>query len=171
MRDLSIQDIAELTETRIQIESLALRLAVECGDLQWETGILAAHHRLERTPVTRDDGTVSEDWTIQHRDFHQALLTGCSNRRLESVASSLRDSAELYRRWHWVLTDDHQRDLAAEHRQLKELALARDADRAIEVLTGHIDRAPSLLIAYAREHGVDDLNPKGPPTQQDQPGR
>ena len=162
VRDLSIEDIAELTETRIQVESLALRLAIERGDLQWETGILAAHHRLERTPVIRDDGTVSEDWTLQHRDFHQALLAGCGNRRLESVANSLRDSAELYRRWYWVLTDDHQRDLAREHRQLRELALARDADRALEVLTEHIDRAPTLLIAYAREHGVDDLNPKAP---------
>jgi len=153
VRDLSIEDIAELTETRVQVESLALRLAVE-------TGILAAHHRLERTPVTRDDGTVSEDWSTSHRDFHQALLTGCDNRRLEAVVNSLRDSAELYRRWYWVLTDDHQRDLAREHRQLKELALARDADRAIDVLTEHIDRAPSLLIAYAREHGVADLNPQ-----------
>jgi DNA-binding GntR family transcriptional regulator len=165
VRDLSIQDIAELTESRVQVESLALRLAVQRGDLQWETAILAAHHRLERTPVSRDDGTVSEDWSVRHRDFHQALLAGCRNRRLESVASSLRDSAELYRRWYWVLTGDHQRDLAAEHRQLKDLALARDADRAIEVLTGHIDRAPSLLIAYAREHGLDDLTP---PARQDQ---
>jgi DNA-binding GntR family transcriptional regulator len=48
VRDLSIEDIAELTETRIQVESVALRLAVERGDLQWETGILAAHHRLTR---------------------------------------------------------------------------------------------------------------------------
>jgi DNA-binding GntR family transcriptional regulator len=168
VRDLSIEDIAELTESRVQIESLALRLAIERGDLQWETGILAAHHRLERTPVTRDDGTVSEDWTIQHRDYHQALLTGCNNRRLESVANSLRDSAELYRRWYWVLTDDHQRDLTREHRQLRELALARETDRAIEVLTEHIDRAPFLLIAYAREHGVDDLNPQASPAPQDQ---
>src|ERR1700735_4199839 len=157
VRALSIEDIAELTESRVQIESLALRLAIERGDLQWETGILAAHHRLERTPVTREDGTVNEDWAVQHRDFHQALLTGCSNRRLEAVVNSLRDSAELYRRWYWVLTDDHQRDLAREHRQLREFALARDADRAIEVLAEHIDRAPSLLIAYAREHGVADL--------------
>jgi DNA-binding GntR family transcriptional regulator len=161
VRDLSVEDIAELTETRIQVESIALRLALERGDLQWETEVLAAHHRLERTPVTRDDGTVSEDWSTSHRDFHQALLNGCGNRRLESVANSLRDSAELYRRWYWVLTDDHQRDLAREHRQLKELALARDAGQAVQVLTGHIDRAPALLIAYAREHGVDDLTPPG----------
>src|ERR1700691_4719926 len=165
VRDLSIEDIAELTETRIQVESVALRLAVERGDLQWETGILAAHHRLDRTPVTRDDGTVSEDWATSHRDFHQALLTGCGNRRLESVVNSLRDSSELYRRWYWVLTDDHPRDLAREHRQLRELTLARDADGAIEVLTEHIDRAPTLLIAYAREHGVDDLDPSRPVTE------
>ena len=165
VRDLSVQDIGELTETRVQVESLALRLAVERGDLQWETGILAAHHRLERTPVTRDDGTVSEDWSVQHRDFHQALLAGCGNRRLESVASSLRDSAELYRRWYWVLTDDHQRDIAREHRELRDLALARDADRAIGVLAEHIERAPSLLIAYAREHGLDDLTPPAPQDQ------
>src|SRR6201987_1628175 len=44
VRALSIEDIAELTETRIQVESLALRLAVQRGDLQWETGVLAAHH-------------------------------------------------------------------------------------------------------------------------------
>ena len=31
VRDLSIEDIAELTETRIQVESLALRLAVQRG--------------------------------------------------------------------------------------------------------------------------------------------
>jgi DNA-binding GntR family transcriptional regulator len=161
VRDLSVEDIAELTETRIQVESIALRLALERGDLQWETEVLAAHHRLERTPVTRDDGTVSEDWSTSHRDFHQALLNGCGNRRLESVANSLRDSAELYRRWYWVLTDDHQRDLAREHRQLRELALARDAGQAIAVLTEHIDRAPAVLIAYAREHGVDDLTPPG----------
>src|SRR5271156_1947901 len=165
VRDLSIEDIAELTESRVQIESLALRLAIERGDLQWGAGSLAAHHRLDRTPVIRDDGTVSEDWTLQHRDFHQALLTGCGNRRLESVATALRDSAELYRRWYWVLTDDHQRDLAREHRQLRELTLARDADGAIEVLTEHIDRAPTLLIAYAREHGVDDLDPSPPVNQ------
>src|SRR6476660_4050149 len=37
VRDLSIDDIAELAEARNQIQSLGLPLAVERGDLQWET--------------------------------------------------------------------------------------------------------------------------------------
>jgi DNA-binding GntR family transcriptional regulator len=78
--------------------------------------------------------------------------------RLEGVATALRDSAELYRRWYWVLADDHQRDIAAEHRQLKDLALAREADAAIALLRIHIERAPQQLIAYAGEHGAHELD-------------
>jgi DNA-binding GntR family transcriptional regulator len=91
-------------------------------------------------------------------EFHAALLAGARNPRLEAVAASLRDSSELYRRWYWVLTDDHDRDVAAEHRQLKDFALARDADAAAEVLVQHIERAPAQLIAYARERGLDRLD-------------
>src|SRR5258705_7333471 len=47
VRELSIQDHAQLTETRIQIEALAFRLPVERGDRQWETAVLAPHHRLD----------------------------------------------------------------------------------------------------------------------------
>ncbi|MEV6639393.1 FCD domain-containing protein [Amycolatopsis sp. NPDC051371] len=99
----------------------------------------AAHHILERTPVATDDAVLNEEWAVRHRDFHRALLSGCGNTRLEGIAQSLRDGAELYRRWYWALTDDHHRDIAAEHRQLKELALARDADSAVDVLIEHID--------------------------------
>jgi DNA-binding GntR family transcriptional regulator len=162
VRELSVGDVADLTEARVQIESLALRMAIERGDMQWETGVLSTHHVLEHTPLAAADDAFNEEWTIRHREFHRALLAGCRNARLEAVATELRDSAELYRRWYWVLTDDHQRNLAAEHRQLKDLALARDADAAIALLTEHMQRAPCQLIAYAREHGVDGLH--NPPT-------
>ena len=159
VRDLSVRDITHLTEARVQIESVALRLAIERGDIRWETGILTAHHVLESTPPFNDDMTVNEDWATQHREFHRALLSGCENDHLEAVAQSLRDCAELYRRWYWALADDHDRDIAAEHRRLKELCLGRDPDTAVEILTEHIERAPRELIAYAREQGVHSLCP------------
>jgi DNA-binding GntR family transcriptional regulator len=159
VRDLSVRDIAHLTEARVQIESITLRLAIDRGDIRWETGILTAHHVLERTAVINDGQTLNEEWAVHHREFHGALLAGCDNDHLEAVAQTLRDCAELYRRWYWALTDDHHRDIAAEHRRLKELALGRDADTAVEVLTEHIERAPRELIAYAREQGVETLSP------------
>jgi DNA-binding GntR family transcriptional regulator len=163
VRELSVEDIAHLTETRVEIESMAQRMSIERGDVRWETGVLAAHHILERTPLTKgeDDATVSETWMVHHRDFHRALIAGCGNPRLETIAQSLWDSAQLYRRWYWALSDDHHRDITAEHRRLKEFALARDADSAVEVLTAHIERAPQKLTEYARRHGVDNLHQPG----------
>jgi DNA-binding GntR family transcriptional regulator len=164
VRELSVEDITGLTESREQIESLALRLAIERGDVQWETEIVAAHHLLDRTPVVDADGRFHEPWSVVHHDFHRALIAGCNNARLLGVVLALRDSAELYRRWWWALADDHQRDLSVEHRQLKDLALARDADGAVAALSYHIRTGPERLIAYAAENGLDDLNTP-PPTE------
>jgi DNA-binding GntR family transcriptional regulator len=158
VRDLSIDDIAALTETRVLVESQALRWSITRGDLAWETAVVAAHHRLEKTPLLAEDGTVNEEWTTRHGEFHAALLAGGGNARTEGVAASLRDSSELYRQWYWVLADDQQRDIPAEHRELTHLALARDQEAAVALLVRHIERAPRLLIAYARERGLDQLD-------------
>jgi DNA-binding GntR family transcriptional regulator len=162
VRELSVQDITDLTEARVEIESLTMRMSIERGDMRWETDILTAHHVLEHTPLLDDRERVTDEWTLRHRDFHYALLAGCNNSRLEAVAAALRDSSELYRRWYWILADDHQRDIAAEHRQLKDLALARDTEATIAVLVAHIERAPAQLIAYAEEHGVNELQEPQP---------
>ena len=165
VRKLSVEDIVGLTEARVEIESVALRLAIQRGDVLWETKIVAAHHLLERTPVVDDNGKYREEWGVRHRDFHQALFAGCNNARLQEVVLGLRDSAELYRRWWWALATDRRGDPAGEHRQLMDLILARNADAAIEALADHIKRAPEQLFAYAHEQGLDDLN--GPPWQTD----
>jgi DNA-binding GntR family transcriptional regulator len=158
VRDISVEDIAQLTEARVEVEAVALRLATQRGDVHWETSVLSTHHLLDRTPVAHADGSFNEEWPPRHRDFHGALLAGCGNRRIAEIAEALRDGAELYRRWYWALTDDQHRDLAGEHRRLKDLALARDHDDAVSLLSDHIKRAPLQLIEYAREHGQDALD-------------
>lgn len=157
VRELSVEDIADLTEVRVQIESLALKLAIERGDVEWEMSIVASHHALARIPLSPEGSVLDEEWPIRHREFHSALLMGCRSPRLIAVTSALRDSAELYRRWYWALTDHHTRDLAAEHRRLKELALARDVGAAVDLLAEHIKGAPCALIEYAEKHGMDGL--------------
>ncbi|WP_051342580.1 GntR family transcriptional regulator [Pseudonocardia spinosispora] len=154
VRELSVTDLADLTRVRVQIESLAFRQAVEEGDVAWETSVVATQHTLERTPAVGADGQFNEGWAIAHRAFHRALLAGCGSPRLEVIATSLRDAAELYRRWYWALTDDHARDIPGEHRRLRDLAVARDADAGVALLVEHIERAPRELIAYARQHDL-----------------
>jgi DNA-binding GntR family transcriptional regulator len=72
VRDLSIQDITDLTEARVQIESLTMRMSIERGDMRWETDVLATHHILDRTQLMHPDGRFNEEWTLRHRDYHRA---------------------------------------------------------------------------------------------------
>jgi DNA-binding GntR family transcriptional regulator len=153
---LSIDDLSDLTRTRVQVESLALRQAIARGGLEWEAAVVSCCHTLNRTPVSTADGRFNEDWPAVHRAFHQALVSGCGSPRLEAIVTALRDSSELYRRWYWALTEDQARDLVEEHRLLRDHALNRDADAAVAALEEHIGRAPHKLVAYAREHNLTD---------------
>jgi DNA-binding GntR family transcriptional regulator len=151
VRPLTPQDLTDLTKVRVQIEVLALRDAIERGDVAWETGIVSTHHALARTPMVLPDGRLNDEWSEIHRSFHQALLCGCDSPRLRAIADSLRESADLYRQWSWSLGKDLARNPAREHKRLMQLALARDADATVEVLTAHIERASAVLMRYVTE--------------------
>jgi len=150
--ELSHRDLAELTEARIEVESLVLRLSIRDGDVHFEANAVAAHHLLERTPFFDDDPTHPSDaWTQAHQNFHRALLAGCRNRRLLESAQALRDEAELYRQWSVSLGHEPDRDVAREHRLLLEHTIARDTDTAVAQLREHVSHTARLLIRVASD--------------------
>ncbi len=154
---LSRDDLVELTEARVEVETLVLRQAVAHGDLAWESAVIAAHHTLTRTPqIDGDDpARLSEEWTAAHAAYHSAVLAGCPNGRLRGIAEGLRDSAELYRQWSGPLGHDEARDVAGEHRSILDAVLAREEDTAARALADHIGRTTLVLLdAAAPERSV-----------------
>lgn len=146
--ELSVADLEDLTRARRLVETMALRESIADGDLAWESSVLAAHHRLQRTPMT-DDGHITALWAQAHRDFHHVLLAGGRSTRLTGIADSLRDCSDLYIHWSRELARDDRRDVAAEHQEIADLTLARDADGAAEALAQHIERTTIALVRYA----------------------
>ena len=146
--EVSVTDLADLTEARIEIETLVLRRAIDAGDVAWESQLLAVHHRLERTPQRHPSNAkrFSEEWAAEHAAFHEALLAACPNVRLRSIAGSLRNSAELYRRWSLPIGHDDDRDVTGEHKALLDAALEGNWQRASAVLTEHIKRTTKVLL-------------------------
>ncbi|MEU6110787.1 GntR family transcriptional regulator [Streptomyces albidoflavus] len=154
---ISPEDLTELTEARIEIETLVLRRAVERGDLRWEAEVVAAHHHLAGVTGVRPDGTVDPEWFAVHEHFHRTLLQGCGNTRLLATALTLREAATLYRRWSVPVGQDTGRDVVGEHQRLTDAVLARDADTATALLAAHLTRTTqALLTAIDRDPGALD---------------
>lgn len=145
VRKLSLDDLDDLTMVRGDIEAIALRKAIERGDMAWESALVSAHHTLERTPMMADGKPVrvSDAWERAHANFHRALIAGCASPRLTSIAETLRNSSELYRRWSQPL--DQNRDVAAEHKALLKAALGRNGDQAATLLRAHYERTATIL--------------------------
>jgi DNA-binding GntR family transcriptional regulator len=146
--ELSADDLRELTEARLELEAHTLRHAILDGDIEWESRLIAAHHRLSRTAELDPDDAerLSDHWVSAHAEFHRALLDGCANQRLKDIAGSLRDTAELYRRWSVPLAHGSDRDIAAEHVAILTATLERDADTAVRHLSAHIGHTTDILL-------------------------
>lgn len=149
---LSVDDLDDLTTARCALEGLVLRMSIEHGDIAWESSLVAANHVLERTPIYLDGdrALMSEEWTRCHARFHEALLAACPNQRLRTMALSLRDAAELYRRWSGPVGHDEDRDVPGEHRNLVDAALRGDATEAVRLLEEHLRRTTRALGARDR---------------------
>lgn len=145
VRPLSLTDLDELTDARVEIETLVLRRSIERGDIAWESSVVAAHHELAKTPTARPSGDLSGAWFTAHEQFHRSVLHGCGNDRLYDVAVALRDAASLYRWWSQPVGGDYHRDFELEHRQILDAIVARDTDAASELLSQHIQRTSDAL--------------------------
>ena len=135
---ISADEIRDITRVRIQIESQALTDAIQHGDVEWETRVLAAHHRLSR--ITSFDPLPeagNSQWEATHETFHFALISSCKSPWLLQFAKTLYDQTARYRfiSLHYNNTDN--RNIAVEHRSLMEAALARDAATACKILASH----------------------------------
>ncbi|WP_327145556.1 GntR family transcriptional regulator [Nocardia sp. NBC_01327] len=156
---LNIDDLQDLTRVRVLIEGEALRDAVEHTDVDYESRVVAAHHRLTRTPLLTPEPpiAISEEWAGAHAVFHDALISACSSPRLRELAARLRDQSELYRRWSGPFsTDAEPRDVAREHRELMEAVLEHDGERAVRLLTAHFELTATILIDYATTRPAGD---------------
>ena len=153
VRSISIPHLVDLTWMRVQLESLALRESMAKGDLAWESQLVAAHHTIASTPMLSDAGAPAAEWRMAHDAFHAALVSACGSDLLLKMRQQLFDASELYRSWSAQPMAGSparsERSVEDEHREIFEAVLARDADRAVERLTGHLQRTTQILVDAA----------------------
>nr|AAQ87341.1 Transcriptional regulator [Sinorhizobium fredii NGR234] len=152
---VSLEDMFDLTQARIEVECACLRLSIAQGDLAWESQVVAALYRLNGTPREQrgSDDEMSAAWSEAHANFHVALVAGCRNQTLLGIRQTLFDRAERYRRLSIPVDADH-RDVAAEHDALAQAALQRDPENACRLMETHLSRT-AMLISEAAGRRLD----------------
>lgn len=139
-------ELLDLTRTRVRVEQIALRLAIEHGDVEWESRLLSAFHRLSRTPLPPPPERDAR-WSAVHRRFHEALIDGCGSAWTLRLCRLLYDKSERYRNLAQLSTRDRPRDIGAEHRGLLDAVMARDADAACRLLHEHLTETTEIILA------------------------
>ena len=148
---LSVEELLDLTEARIEIERIALTRAIERGDLEWETGIVGAWHKLSRIDesLATDNLHLSDPWATAHAGYHKALVAACGSARLLQIRFQLYELTERYRRYSKPLANVN-RDVAGEHQEIFDAVMARDATLAGRLIAEHLQRTVSLIVTSPR---------------------
>ncbi|WP_087723927.1 GntR family transcriptional regulator [Pandoraea sp. PE-S2T-3] len=142
---ISLADFIDITETRVQLETEALRQSITLGDDTWEANLTSAFHLLTLAEERLASGAVGgssgaeafAQWEERNRAFHEVLIAACPSRWLHHFLAILYRQSERYRR----LSITHQpvpRDVHEEHQAIFDACLARDAIKASETLAAHI---------------------------------
>lgn len=160
---ISPEELIDVTSVRASIEGLCLRASIERGDIEWETGVVAAYHRLSRLsePSSDDPLRVNENWSIAHGEFHYRLVCACGSPTLLRLREQLYVQAERYRRLSLPLKTS-LRDVDGEHKAIMEATLARNPDEACELMERHLQKTARILL----ESRLFSSSPARPPDEE-----
>ena len=134
---VSPEDLIEIANLRVLLECHALRESIKNGDTEWEGEVVAAYHKLSliERQLQVGDETEKEKWKRYDWEFHQALVKSCNSDNLLSLHSTLYDK---YLRYQMLVLTYRGEEAALEHKTIFDSALARDPDKAAQVLEIHI---------------------------------
>jgi DNA-binding GntR family transcriptional regulator len=130
-------ELLELTQTAYWLGEVGLRESIRRGDQQWEENLLRTCRGIELAsePSLSGADRTPPTWE-QMLAFYDALAAGCHSSILTDQYRSLNERLLRYRNLAAVASGrDHQDRSCAS--PLRDAALARNAERASELLLAH----------------------------------
>lgn len=153
---VSTAEFEDLQRARLTVETGLLLDAIEHGDLDWESGIVAAHYRLGQVarPVGADDTLPNRKaWLEAHDAFHMALLSAARSNWLRGFYAQ---TAEQLQRHHQALLFHTKAGVGAGARRSDEvegyLRIALSVDRHTDLMRIVLDRDRAAAQAALHEH-------------------
>ena len=158
---ISLAELRDLTNVRIEIENLCLRRSMALGGVAWEASVMAAFHIMSNTPQIdpADALLATGDWWSVHAAYHRTLCSACDSPWLMRLRDQLFAQSERYRILGARLGRRDRRDVNREHQDITDAVLARDVDRATGLMASHFELTSKMLLdareSAARESNLD----------------
>lgn len=159
---VTIADLEDVTELRVDIEKKALAQSIERGNDAWEGEIVSALHMLVKleADVTTNRLENRDLWEERHGRFHDALVSACPSPWLLRFRQVLFVQSQRYRTLSMLQSQKPGR--VGDHRAIVELTLSRDAPRATAAMEAHIRRTAEnvreWLAAYGSRGSTTDFS-------------
>jgi len=152
---VSIADLEDITELRVDIERKALTDSILHGDDSWEASIVASLHMLLKmeSGISRNALHHRMVWEERHRRFHDSLIAACSSTWLKRFRRILWDQSQRYRALSMMQNRNPGR--VNEHRDLMELVVARNVEGAVAQMEQHIRHTADNTHEWLAIHGPD----------------
>jgi DNA-binding GntR family transcriptional regulator len=145
---ISAEEFRQIAEMRYLLEAHALKDSFQFGDLEWESRILAAHHKLASIEGRMLKGDMSNQiaWKRYDREFHHSLISAC---RSQALLETHARTFDRFVRYQIIVLMFRGQAAADEHLALLECALKRDFKSAAAALRRHI----TACVEYTMERG------------------
>ena len=142
--------------TRIFLDSEALRQSMKHGDDEWEARVISSFHALgkARQRLVEDNSRVDMPLIEErHRTFHTTLLSATPSRWLRDLCEALYVQTERYRRpaLSVVFPETTSDGPDAEHRQMVEAVLSRDVELGVDLLNRHLTATGKFIETALKE--------------------
>ncbi len=149
---ISLADLEDVTNTRVMLETEALRQSIRHGDAQWEAKLLQSYDLLTETEVDLAE-SVSPLWERRNKAFHEALIAGFASSWSKYLLSILYRHAERYRNITWRITaaNASRRNVHQEHETIYRAAMGRQEARAALALEAHIRLTHDIMRLQASQ--------------------
>lgn len=159
---VSIADLEDITELRVDIERKALTDSILHGDDAWEASIVASLHMLLKmdSDISQASSPHRSTWEERHRKFHDSLVAACSSTWLKRFRRILWDQSQRYRALSMMQSRTPGR--ANEHRDMMEMVVARNVQGSVALMEQHIrhtsDNAREWLTVHGPEMAETDFS-------------
>ena len=149
---ISASRLRDLTEARVEVETICLRQSVAQFDMLADLRLDEAMEAMLAAAVASSDGgqVADSNWINAHAAFHEALVSGCRNVVLRRLRRQLFVESERYRclamSLHKSVTD-----VERDHQPLVDAVKGRNTEAAILALSDHIQDTTRILLSRTED--------------------